>query len=171
MKRTIKALIAICIVSAVANAQGNSGKQIKGIWKVAEIKITGNNAGKVSNPQPGFIIFGRKYYSIMYVASDQERPVYAGAAPTTEEKIAAFDSLLANAGTFEISGKTLTIRPTVARNPGFSGGGFAVYQVRIEGKTLWLTIKNSDFNFRVGGKIVPLSGPPIETTMKLIRLE
>lgn len=117
------------------------------------------------------MIFGRKYYSIMYVASDKERPIYAAAAPTQEEKAAAFDSILANAGTFDVVGKTLTIRPTVARNPGFAGGGFAAYQVRIEGKTLWLTNKNSDFSFRVGNKIVPLSGPASETTIKLVRLE
>ena len=104
-------------------------------------------------------------------ASDTERPIYAGAAPTAEEKVAAFDSLIANAGTYELSGKALTIRPTVARNPGFTGDGFAVYQVRFEGKALWLTIKNSDFNFRVGGKIVPLAGNPSETTLKLTRLE
>jgi hypothetical protein len=107
----------------------------------------------------------------MYVGSDKPREPYAGAAPTTEEKVAAFDSLLANAGTYEITGKTLTLRPTVARNPGFTGGGFATYQVRVEGNTIWLTNKSSDFSFRVGGQIVPLGGPPNETTIKLTRLE
>lgn len=169
MRRAILVLLAVFIVSGIANAQGR--KSIKGIWKVAEITVTGNNAGKVSNPQPGLMIFGKKYYSILYVASEQARPIYAGAAPTPEEKIAAFDSLLANAGTYEISGKTLTIRPTVARNPGFTGGGFATYQVSVDGKTLWLTNKNSDFTFRVGNKLVALSGPLSETRIKLIRLE
>src|SRR5258708_26798807 len=171
MKRAIGILIAIFISSALASAQDPSRRPIEGVWKVAEIIVTGNGAGKVSNPQPGLMMFGRKYYSIMYVASDQERPIYAGPAPTLDEKAAAFDSILANAGTYEISGKTLTIRPTVARNPGFAGVGFAIYHVRAEGQTLWLIIKNSDFNFRVGGKITPLPGPPSETTIKLVRLE
>lgn len=169
MKQLLLVLFLIFIVSGFAYSQGRN--KIEGVWKVAEILITGNNAGKVSYPQPGLMMFGKKYYSIMYVASEQERPIYAGAAPTPEEKIAAFDSLLANAGTYEISGKTLTIRPTVARNPGFSGGGFATYQISFDGKALWLTNKNSDFNFRVGSKIVPLGGPPSETRVKLIRLE
>ena len=107
----------------------------------------------------------------MYVASDKERPPYAGATPTPEEKVAAFDSLLANAGTYELFAGVLTIKPTIARNPGFSGGGFATYRVTADGKTLRLTIKGSDSSFRVGGKIVPLSGPPSETTIKLVRLE
>jgi hypothetical protein len=117
------------------------------------------------------VIFGKKYFSMLYVPSDKERPIYAGAAPTAEEKVAAFDSLIANAGTYEFKGKTLIIHPTVARNPGFAGGGFATYQIRSERNTIWLSIKTADFNFRVGGKIVPLGGPPSETTIKLTRLE
>jgi hypothetical protein len=171
MKLTIKVLLAICSLSIFANAQANPQKAIRGVWKVAEIVTTGDGAGTISNPQPGLMMFGRKYYSIMYVASDKERPIYAAAAPTKEEKVAAFDSLLANAGAYEISGKTLTIRPTVARNPGFTGGGFATYQIRVEGNTLWLTNKTGDFSFRVAGKIVPLTGPPSETAIKLVRLE
>ena len=60
---------------------------------------------------------------------------------------------------------------TVARNPGFTGGGFATYHVRAERNTLWLVIKNTDFDFRIGDKIVPLGDPPSETTIKLTRLE
>ena len=171
MKPTILILSAIFIVGGSAIAQNHLGKQIRGIWRVAEITTTGNDAGEVADPQPGLIIFGKKYYSMTYVSSDKERPIYAAAAPTTAEKLAAFDSIIVNAGTYEISGKTLTVRPTVARNPGFTGGGFATYQISIDGKTLWLTNKNSDFNFRVGSKIVPLGGPSSETRMKLIRLE
>src|SRR5258708_612774 len=102
MKRATLTLMAILIASLFANAQGNSAKAIQGVWKVAEIVVTGNGASTVSDPQPGLMTFGKKYYSIMYVGSDKERPIYAGAAPTADEKIAAFDSLLANAGTYEI---------------------------------------------------------------------
>jgi hypothetical protein len=171
MKWVIKIFVMICSVSVLVNAQSGSRKTIQGVWKVAEIVTTGDGARSISNPQPGLMMFGRKYYSIMYVDSDKERPIYAAGAPTKEEKVAAFDSLLANAGAYEISGKTLTIRPTVARNPGFTGGGFATYQIRVEGNTLWLTNKTGDFSFRVGSKIVPLTGPPSETIIKLVRLE
>ena len=171
MKQAFKIFAVVLVAAAIANAQGHAAKSIKGIWKVAEIVTTGNVAANVSNPQPGYMMFGQKYYSVMYVASEKERPTYAGAAPTIEEKVAAFDSLLANAGTYELSSGILTIRPTVARNPGFTGGAFATYRVTADGKTIWLMIKNSEFSFRVGGKIVPLGGPSSETTIKLVRLE
>lgn len=164
-------ILPILIVLSFLSGQAFAKNLLEGVWKVSEIVITGNNASTMSNPQPGLIVFGKKYFSMMYVPSEKERPIYAGTSPTPNEKIAAFDSLVANAGTYELSGKTLTIRPTVARNPGFTGGGYATYTIRAEGKTVWLTIKNTAFNFRVGDKIVPLSGPASETTIKLTRLE
>ncbi len=160
-------LLAIVAINVVVQAKN----PLEGVWKVSEITVTGNNGGTVSNPQPGLVIFGKKYFTMMYVPSDKERPIYAGAAPTAEEKVAAFDSFIANAGTYEIAGGKLTIKPTVARNPGFTGGGFATYAFRTHGNELWLTIKSSDFNFRVGDKILPLGGPASETTIKLVRLE
>ena len=170
----MKKLAYIFLISMVllcVGGQAFSKNPLEGVWKVAAITVTGNNPTTISSPQPGLVIFGKTYFSMMYVSSDKERPIYAAAAPTPGEKIAAFDSLIANAGIYELSGKTLTIRPTVARNPGFTGGGFATYTIRAEAKTLWLTIKSSAFNFRVGDKIVPLSGPASETTIKLTRLE
>jgi len=169
MNQIIKLILAIFLLTAFTNAQGK--KSIEGVWKLAEIVVTGSGAATASNPQPGLIFFGKKHYSFMYVGSDKERPIYAGAAPTPEEKIAAFDSLIASSGNYEIAGTSMVIRPVVARNPGFAGGGFATYQFKLEGKTLWLTIKSSDFNFRVGDKVLPLGGALSETRMKLSRLE
>ncbi len=170
MKLALFTLLAALSLTGLTKAQ-NVGS-ISGVWKVAEITVTGDKPGTLSNPQPGYMTFGKKYYSIMYVASDQERPPYAGATPTPEEKIAAFDTLFANAGMYDLKGNVLTIRPTVARNPGFSGGGYATYRVRKEGNTMWLTSKNGDFYFRIGGKIAPIPGGAAnETTFKLTRLE
>jgi hypothetical protein len=59
----------------------------------------------------------------------------------------------------------------VAKNPGFEGGGFARFQVRLEGSSLWLTSKTGDFSFRKNGRVTPAAGPPSETTIKLVRLE
>ena len=67
MKRSLMTVIAICIISAFASAQVHARKAIKGVWKVAEIVVTGTNAGAVKSPQPGLVIFGRKYYSMAYV--------------------------------------------------------------------------------------------------------
>jgi hypothetical protein len=132
---------------------------------------TGAGADKVENPRPGLMMFGDKYYSIMYVPSDKERSPFIGDVVTEKEKADAFDSFFANAGTYELSGTTMTTTPLVAKNPGFEGGGFARFQVRVQGKELWMTSKNTDFSFRKNGSVVAAGGPASETTIKLVRVE
>jgi len=90
---------------------------------------------------------------------------------TADEKIAAFDSFLANSGAYEIAGSTLTTRPIVARDPNYMVGGFNKYQFRIEGKTLTLTNKSTDLNMRFGEQVMPSKAPASETRIKLVRLE
>jgi len=107
----------------------------------------------------------------MYVPGNKPRALYKAQEPTNEEKISAFDSLIANTGTYEISGSTLTIHPIVARNPNFMAGGSDKYQFRIEGTTLTLTEKSTDLNVRIGNRVVPASGPASETRLKLVRME
>jgi len=169
MKRLVGVALAICVISVFTN--GQKRKQLEGTWKIAEIVVTGDKGGKLANPQPGLLMVGQKYYSFMYIPSDQERSPYVGDVASDKEKIDAFDSFFANAGTYELAGTTLTTTPMVAKNPGFEGGGFARFQVRLEGSSLWLTSKTGDFSFRKNGKVTPAAGPPSETTIKLVRLE
>jgi hypothetical protein len=172
MRRIIGLVCLVFIASAVGvNGQKLSLKAIKGVWKVAEIATTGAGAGKVDAPRPGLMMFGERYYSIMYVPSDKERSPFVGDVVTEKEKADAFDSFFANAGTYELSGTTMTTTPLVAKNPGFEGGGFARFQVRVQGKELWLTSKNTDFSFRKNGSVVAAGGPASETTIKLVRVE
>ena len=169
MKRLIGVVLGICIFSAFAI--GQKRKQLEGTWKITEIVVTGDKAGKLTDPQPGLLMVGQKYYSFMYIPSDQVRSPYVGDVATQKEKIDAFDSFFANAGTYEVAGTTLTTTPLVAKNPGFEGGGFARFQIRLEGNSLWLTSKTGDFSFRKNGRVTPAAGPPSETTIKLVRLE
>jgi hypothetical protein len=164
-------MIPIVLFGALLFGQSTSKKPLEGAWKVAEIVITGDGAINVPNAQPGLFIFAQKHYSMFYVSGSQPRTLFKGENATNEEKIAAYDSFVANTGTYEISGSTITIHPMVARNPNFMAGGFDKYQFRIEGNTLWLTEKSTDLNTRNGGKVGPGSGPASETRLKLTRLE
>jgi hypothetical protein len=171
MKQVLRLLAIICIFSGLAAAQARSKKPIEGVWKVAEIVSTGDGARTVSNPQPGLLIIAKKHYSYMYIPGEKARSPFAGDVVTQQEKLDAFDSFFANAGTYEQSGTVVTMTPLVAKNPGFEGGGYVRYQVRIEGENLWLTAKNNDFYFRKNGKILPAPGPAGESTIKFLRLE
>jgi hypothetical protein len=91
------------------------------VWQVAEVVVTGANAATNAHPQPGFYIFTKKYYSTNRVTSTEPRPAIQPKDPNNTmdaEKIALYEELrqfTGNAGTYEIQGSTLTIRPLVAR--------------------------------------------------------
>lgn len=145
MSRTLKALITLITFSTVLAAQTAPRKPLEGVWKiveVVEIVDTGADGSKNANPQPNLFIFTRNHYSMMLVPGTQPRASFkvspSVAMPTDQEKIAAFDSFVANTGTYEVTGSTLTIRPIVARYPNFMGGSDEL-PFRIEGNTLWLT--------------------------------
>ena len=60
--------------------------------------------------------------------------------PTVEELQARWGPFAANAGTYELSGTTLTLRALVAKNPSDQReGGFARLTIKVDGDTLWLT--------------------------------
>jgi len=171
MFRILKGLTLLVLCTTVVSAQSSTKKPIEGAWKVTEIVVTGASASKVPNPQPGLFIFAQKHYSVMWVPGNQPRSLFKGEDPTDEEKIAAYDSFVANSGTYEVAGATLTLHPMVARSPNFMAGGVSKFQLRIEGTTLWLTQKNTDLSLRTGNGVAPSSGPASETRLKLSRVE
>jgi hypothetical protein len=171
MFRIMTGLTLLVLCTTVISAQGSKKKRIEGAWKVTEIVVTGADTANVPNAQPGLIIFARKHYSAMWVPGNQPRSLFKGEDPTDQEKIAAYDSFVANSGTYEVAGATLTLHPMVARSPNFMAGGVSKYQMRIEGTTLWLTQKNTDLSFRIGDRVAPSSGPANEIRLKLSRVE
>jgi len=171
MFRILKSLTLLVLCTTVVSAQSSTKKTIEGAWKVTEIVVTGANASNVANPQPGLIIFTQKHYSVMWVPGNQPRSLFKGEDPTDQEKIAAYNSFVANSGTYEVVGATLTLHPMVSRSPNFMAGGVSKNQLRIEGTTLWLTQKNTDLSLRTGDRVAPSSGPASETRLKLTRVE
>ena len=60
--------------------------------------------------------------------------------PTLEELQARWGPFAANAGTYELSGSTLTLRVLVSKNPSDQrDGNFAKLTVKVDGNNLWLT--------------------------------
>lgn len=171
MKRTVTVLFVAIVLATTVMAQGAARGPLEGVWKVAEEVVTGANASSTTSPQASLFIFTRTHYSMLRVASAQPRVLFKAVDPTIEEKIAAYDTFVANSGTYEVTGTTVTTRPMVAKSPNFMAGGSDKYQFRVDGKTLWLTSKSTDISFRVGDRLVPGSGPVSETRRKLIRLE
>ena len=110
------------LVSAlgVAFAAQSKSKSIQGAWKITQATTTGPNGRTISNPQPSLYLFTAKHYAILAVNGDQPRPdLGRGQIPTAsaDELRAVWNPFTANAGTYELSGDSLTIRAIVAKNP------------------------------------------------------
>lgn len=171
MKFTLGAVLAVAALGATEIPQGQVRGPLEGVWKATEIVATGAKPSRIPSPQPNVYIFTPTYYSIVRVAGAEPRVLFKAPGPTEGEKLAAYDTFVATSGTYELSGTTLILRPVVAKNPNLMAGGFETFQVRVEGGTLWLTLKSTDVHVRRGDLIEPSPGPLTETRFKLIRVE
>jgi hypothetical protein len=129
-----------------ATQVGAQSARLQGAWQVDQIVLTGPNARTVTDPQPGILIFTNRYYSRAEVTSDAARPDLPDmAAATADELRATLGPYTSNAGTYEVSGGTLTTRQIVAKSPAvMAQGAFTVLAYRIQGDTLWLTAERSE---------------------------
>ena len=118
--------------------QKTASHAIHGAWQVKEIARQNAARSHSEQPLPSVFIFTEHHYSMMWLPSVESQHSFAERwNPTDEEKIARFNSLIVNAGSYEIKGSTLTAHPVVARMPDFVGGSLTC-EVRIEKNTMWL---------------------------------
>ena len=107
-------------------------------------------AAPVSNPA-SIYVFTSSHYSVAYSSVAGPRPQFADrSAPTDAEKMSAYDTFVANSGTYTVVGDTLVIRPIVSRNPNYMGGGEDKFVMRTSGDTLWLNNVVGAFKFADG---------------------
>lgn len=142
---------------------------LEGAWSVVSISVTGPDSSISATVQPSVYLFGDKHYSMMRVTGNQPRTLAAKDSMTDAEKIAAYDSFIANSGTYEVADSTLTIHPVVARSPNFMSGGSDKYYFRVMGDTLWLSNTGADFRTMIGGQVVTPPGERSGTMVVLVR--
>jgi Lipocalin-like domain len=103
---------------------------LQGVWQVMDV---GGQAAA------GVYIFAGKHYSMMFAATDRPQ-IDDTSKATADELRAMWGPMTANAGTYEVSGNLVTIRPIVAKIPVvMKPGANEVYAFRVEGNTLSLT--------------------------------
>ena len=110
--------IAACLVlfGPVLSTQGKAANRLVGVWKLVE--VTQADGTKITNPLPSLLIFTAKYYTMLYATSDKPRQLMKNPQqPTDAETIAAYDTVIANSGTYEISGSTVIMHVVVAKLP------------------------------------------------------
>ena len=115
-----------------------AGQAIQGVWKPVEVVVdSGPARGRhTTDVQPGFLVFTKRHYSMMFVQGFAPRPL-PGDSATAEQVALLFIPFTANAGTYQRSDTTITFTPTVAKHPAVMAGGPFTLQVRVKGDTLW----------------------------------
>ena len=116
------------------------GQRIEGAWKPVEVVVdSGPDRGRhTTDVQPGLLIFTKRHYSMTFVQGFKSRPLPTDS--TTNEQLGLlFVPFTANAGTYRRSGSTVTLSPTVAKNPAVMAGKPISVVVRVKGDTMWAT--------------------------------
>ena len=163
MCRILNSILAVTAVGAVSGAALSSrSPSIEGVWRAAQVTITGPGARTIAPVQPNLAIITAKHYSRVEIHSDGARPNVVDAAKATAEELRqAWGPVIAEAGSYEARGSTLTMRPLVSKNPAAMASGVSLtYSYRLVGDTLWLT-PQTDLRGAV-------TNPP---TIKLTRIE
>jgi hypothetical protein len=153
------AFTAAVITSPVVAGQSTS-KSVEGVWRTAEVTVTGRGAG-VFKPQATLAIISAHHYSRTEVHAEQ-RPQLSDAATATADQLrAVWGPFVGEAGTYELSGNVITMRPLVAKNPaGMMPGAFTAYDYTVTGTTMTLTMRRTQQG--------PVADP---VTIKLVRVE
>jgi hypothetical protein len=131
----VGSFVAVVTVSGQAPA---ARTPLIGAWRVTE--ITNPNAPAITNPQPGLYIFTRSHYSFVRINGDRPLPDYPSNDKATDaQKVAVFNALYVNSGTYEASANKLVTRAMVAKSAFAIGGQGNQYEYAIAGNNLVLT--------------------------------
>ena len=115
-------LLAVLISFFSCNEQ--KVNRLKGAWQVREIHwMTPDTIYSIEKAQPGFLIVSDSMYSFIWTPINEKRKAFKElGAPTKEEMIYGFQTLVFNAGTYVKTDSTFAIKALIAKVPGFEGG-------------------------------------------------
>ena len=134
-------LVAMLAVAGALSGQ-SSAAGIVGAWRVTEIADA--NASPLTSPQPGLYIFTKQHYSFVRINGTRPLPAYPSNDKATDaDKVAVFNALYLNTGTYAVTGNTLATKAMVAKSAFAIGGAGNQYEFSLTGNTLVLTQKPS----------------------------
>jgi hypothetical protein len=151
------------LTGASVEAQTRTGS-IQGVWQVVEVRMSGPNPSTITiaEPRPNLTIITARHYSRVQVEAEGPRPVIANVAKATADELrATWGPFVGEAGTYEIKGNLITMRPIAARNPAaMMHGAFTTWSFKLTGDTLLVTAE--------GNQNGPVANP---VTVKAVRIE
>jgi hypothetical protein len=133
MRALILASLAACLLGTAPLTAQDTPAAVRGVWKVTQ---TVNAKGETTTGD-GLLMLMERHYSVIQVGAD--RPTVEPGSLTDADKVKLFDTVVANAGAYEVSGKTLTMQVQFAKNQGVVGRSITL-EIDVTGKTLVATV-------------------------------
>ncbi len=134
-RRLLTALAVVIFMPLTAQAQEDA---LRGVWKVTEVSLTSPDTSWTNtDPRPALRMFAEHHYSSIGTIGRGSRERLSD-EPSEAERLEAWQPFYARAGTYEVTGSTVTLRVIVAKNPN-NEGRTVTNTYRIEGDTLWMT--------------------------------
>jgi hypothetical protein len=153
LKLTVLVVALIGVAALVETVYGqSSGNPLVGAWRVTEIADANGPAN--TSPQPGLYIFAKQHYSFVRINGSRPLPDYPSNDKATDaDKVAVFNALYMNTGTYTVTGNKLATKAMVAKSKFAIGGNGNQYDFTLTGNNLVLTQR------------------PAGAVIKLVRLE
>ncbi len=136
-------LLGLCAFAVIISGQSSTTRNpLVGAWRVTEIADA--NASPITNPQPGLYIFTGQHYSFVRINGTRPLPNYPSNDKATDaDKVAVFNSLYLNSGTYTVTANLLATKAMVAKSAFAIGGPGNQYEFTVNGNSLVLTQKPS----------------------------
>ena len=120
-------LLALVVAAATVSGQSAAGNPLIGAWKV-------------ESAQPGLYVFTKQHYSFARIQGDKPLPDYPSNDKATDaDKVAVFNAMYLNTGTYTVTGNKLATRAMVAKSAFAIGGAGNQYEFTVTGNALVLT--------------------------------
>jgi len=152
--------VAVLTPSSIAGQ--SKPASLQGTWRAVEAVLSGPNARTIKFSDANLTVVSARHYARVEDQSPTPRPVLADAAKASADELrAVWGPIVAEAGTYELTGNTLTMRPLVSKSPAaMAAGAFIVYACTVDGTTLTLIQQQNQSG--------PFANP---VTFKLVRVE
>ena len=145
MESVARAVSVIVVVGLIACAERSAvwPDALDGAWRVASMELVAPDETVELSVQESLFIFADGYYSMGYAFGDERPVTYAERwHPSDVEKVGRFNSMIVNAGRYQITGSRIVVRPLFAVAPEFVDGE-GHFSFRFAGDTLELTWEKS----------------------------
>jgi hypothetical protein len=147
-----------------ATVEAQTKTSIQGVWQVVEVTMPGSTPATITipEPRPNLTIITARHYSRVQVEAEGPRPVIADVAKASADQLrAAWGPFVGEAGTYEVKGNVITMRPIAAKNPAaMMHGAFTTWSFTLTGDTLLVTAETNQNG--------PIANP---VTIKAVRVE